>query len=120
MKELICDPKVGPAEPACINNPTTGELITNKESIKATGLAHCVKILAKKHIRDCNKNELKMREDKHNLIMKNNKGDNNENTLDRKLYVEVLKDIRTKNKGMFKLLNNAGERFWVAKEPLYK
>ena len=32
MKELICGPKVGPAEPACINNPTTGELITNKES----------------------------------------------------------------------------------------
>ena len=47
MKELIVSPKVGPAEPACINNPDTGELITNKESIKSTSLAHCVKILTK-------------------------------------------------------------------------
>ena len=47
MKEMICGPKVGPAEPACINNPTTGELITNKESIKATSLEHCAKILEK-------------------------------------------------------------------------
>ena len=36
MKEMIVGPKVGPAEPACINNPITGELITNKEIIKST------------------------------------------------------------------------------------
>ena len=47
MKELIVGPKVGPAKPACINIPDTGELITNKESIKSTSLAHCVKILTK-------------------------------------------------------------------------
>ena len=29
MKETICGPKVGPAEPACINNPINGELITD-------------------------------------------------------------------------------------------
>ena len=31
-----------------------------------------------------------------------------EYTLDMKLYREVLKDIKTKNKGMFKLLKNQG------------
>ena len=31
---MVVGPKVGPAEPACINDPNTGELITNKESIK--------------------------------------------------------------------------------------
>ena len=31
--------------------------------------------------------------------------------LDKKLYREVLKDIKTKNKGMFKLSNNTGEKF---------
>ena len=31
MKEMVVGPKVGPAEPACINDPNTGELITNKE-----------------------------------------------------------------------------------------
>lgn len=48
LKEKVVGPKVGPAEPACINNPTTGELITNKEEIKSKSLAHCVKILKKK------------------------------------------------------------------------
>ena len=61
MKELICGPKVGPAEPACIKNTTTGELITNKESIKATSLEHCAKILEKNPIRDCDKEELRIK-----------------------------------------------------------
>ena len=34
LKELICGPKVGSTEPACINNPESGELITDKETIK--------------------------------------------------------------------------------------
>ena len=48
MKQMVVRLKVGPAEPACINDPNTGELITNKEHIKSTSLAHCVKILTKK------------------------------------------------------------------------
>ena len=48
MKIMVVGPKVGPAEPACINDPNTGELLTNKEHIKSTSLAHCVKILTKK------------------------------------------------------------------------
>ena len=34
LKELKCGSKVGPSEPACINNPETGELITDKDTIK--------------------------------------------------------------------------------------
>ena len=48
LKEKVVGPKVGPAEPACINDPTTGELITNKEEIKSKSLAHCVKKTIKK------------------------------------------------------------------------
>ena len=97
MKELIVGPKVGPAEPAYINNPTTGELITNKESIKSTSLAHCVKILARNPIRECDRDELRMKEDNHKLIMGKNKSVHKKDTLDKKLYKEVLKDIKTKN-----------------------
>ena len=59
LKEKVVGPKVGPAEPACINDPTTGELITNKEEIKSKSLAHCVKILSKNPIRECDREELK-------------------------------------------------------------
>ena len=38
LKELICGPKVGSSEPACINNPETGELITDKATIKKIAL----------------------------------------------------------------------------------
>ena len=47
MKEIICGPKVGPAEPACINNPISGELVTDKETIKKVNLEHWARILSK-------------------------------------------------------------------------
>ena len=34
IKELICGPKVGLSEPACIDDPVTGDLITDKDTIK--------------------------------------------------------------------------------------
>jgi hypothetical protein len=37
---LICGPKVGSIEPACINNPESGEPITDKETIKKVSLEH--------------------------------------------------------------------------------
>ena len=76
LKEKVVGPKVGLAEPSCINDPNTGELITNKEQIKSTSLAHCVKILTKKPIRECDKAELKRKEENHRKIMK--KKDNGE------------------------------------------
>mgnify|MGYP007048378423 CR=1 FL=1 len=82
MKEMVVGPKVEPTEPACINDPNTGELITNKENIKSTSLAHCVKILAKNPIRDCDRNELKMKEDNHKLIMGKSKRPQKKDTLD--------------------------------------
>ena len=97
LKEKVVGPKVGPAEPSCINDPNTGELITNKEQIKSTSLAHCVKILTKKTIRECDKEELKRKEENHEKIM--NKKDSGEYILDRKLYKAVMKDIKKKNKG---------------------
>ena len=48
LKEIICGPKVGFSEPACINNPVSGELITDKETIKKVSLEHCAKILTTK------------------------------------------------------------------------
>ena len=69
LKEKVVGPKVGPAEPACINDPMTGELITNKEEIKSKSLAHCVKILTKNPIRECDREELKRKEENHERIM---------------------------------------------------
>ena len=40
-----------------------------------------------------------------------------EYTLDKKLYREVLRDIKTKSKETFKLLNNTGKKFNL---PLHK
>ena len=43
--------------------------------------------------------------------MNNEQGSKNGYKLDIKLNNEVLKDIKKKNKGMFKLLNNAGNKY---------
>ena len=55
------------------------------------------------------KKELERKEENHRKIME--KKDNGEYILDRKLYKMVMKDIKKKNKRMFKLLNNAGNRY---------
>jgi hypothetical protein len=115
LKEKVVVPKVGPAEPACINDPTTGELITNKEEIKSKRLAHCVKILSKNPIRECDREELKCKQNNHHRIM--NREDKGSYKLDKKLYKTVIKDIKKKNKGMFKLFNNAGSKYRKAIYP---
>ena len=68
-----------------------------------------MKILSKDPIRECDREELKRKEENHERIM-NRKNDGGYK-LDNKLYKSVIKDIKKKNKGMFKLFNNAGSKY---------
>ena len=99
IKELICGPKVGRSEPACINNPVTGELITDKDTIKKVSLEHCAGILKKNEIRECDKVEYMAKEKTHNQVMGEDKGDSYE--LERDMYYDILECLKKKNKNMF-------------------
>ena len=114
IKELLCGSKVGPTEPACINDPVTKELITDIDTIKQVSLEHCCKILTKNEIRECDKQELKGKEDLHKEVM--NRDTKDEYDLDIKMYYKVLKRISRKGKRMFDLLNKAGDKY---KEAIY-
>ena len=70
-----------------------------------------MKILTKNPIRDCDKKDLERKEENHRKIMEKKKTDTSDYVLDRKLYKMVLKDIKKKNKRMFRLRNNAGKRY---------
>ena len=70
-----------------------------------------MKILTKKTIRECDQDELDKKEENHRRIMEKTRTEPGEYSLDKKLYKKVLKDIKTKNKGIFKLLNNTAEKF---------
>ena len=96
LKEKVVGPKVGPAEPACINDPTTGELITNKEEIKSKSLTHCVKILSKNPIRECDREELKRKEDNHQRIM--NKEDRGSYKLDKNYTKQSSNTLRKRTR----------------------
>ena len=48
LKSLVTGPNIKPQEKAAINDPTTGELITDIEKIKEVSLAHNINILKKK------------------------------------------------------------------------
>ena len=69
LKEFFCGPKLKPAEPACINDPITEELITYFDEIKRGSLEHCTNILLQNTIRDCDKEELQEKENAHKIIM---------------------------------------------------
>ena len=62
LKKLVCGPKLKPADPSCINDPITSELITDYEEIKRVSLDHCTDILKKNKIRDCDMEELREKE----------------------------------------------------------
>ena len=52
LRDLLNGPKIKPSEPTCINDPVTGELITEREDIKEKSLEHCVKVLSKNEARE--------------------------------------------------------------------
>ena len=49
---MIKGQKIKAAEPMCINDPVTGELITDVEMIKELSLKHNVNILTKNKLRE--------------------------------------------------------------------
>ena len=114
IKELICGPKVGLSEPACIDDLVTGDLITDKDTIKKVSLEHCARILKKNDKRECDKEEHMIKERTHENVMK--EADKDSYELERDMYYNVLKCLKQKDKGMFKLLNRSGNRY---KEAIY-
>ena len=109
LKQLITGPKIQAAEPMCIKDPKSGELITDYETIKETYLEHTTKILSKNQLRDEDKLEYEEKIRNHNRIMeeKNLK----EWELDYKTYNKVLNRIKEKGKKMFDPINKAGNKY---------
>ena len=69
LKQMITGPKIQAAESMCIQDPKSGELITDYETIKETYLEHTTKILSKNQLRDEDKNEYEEKIRNHNRIM---------------------------------------------------
>ena len=109
LKEIINGSKVSSSEPMCINDPITGELITDEESIKKVSLEHNVRILTKNSIREKDREMRKHQETYHKNIMQS--ADKDSWVLDRALYNEVLDRIKGKKKNMFGPIINAGEKY---------
>ena len=108
LKELLCGPKIV-SEPSCINDPVSGDLITDQQTIKEVSLKHCFDILTKNKIRECDIAELEAKKELHEEIMNKDNIDSYE--LSMGLYKEVLKSLGKKGKKMFKLFNKAGDKF---------
>ena len=114
LKQLIQGPKIKAPEPMCINDPETGNLVTDVEEIKTVSLKHSVKILSKNQKRKEDEEEHRKIEEHHIRIM-NSKDDDWH--LDRELFNKVLERIKSKKKKMFDPLNKSGELY---KEAIYK
>jgi hypothetical protein len=100
---------VGSTEPACINNPESGELITDKETMKKVSLEHCAKILTKNEIRACDKGEQKTKEKTHKKEMQNT--DKDSYVLGLNMYNTELESLKKKDKNMFQLVNKSGKKY---------
>ena len=109
IRNKIKGNKVKRQESMAINDPISGELITNPEEIKQKSLEHNMKILTKNKPREEDKEEIKEKHDNHEEIMKMT--DTDAWSLNMNSYTKVLGNIKLKNKNMFKFFNKAGHRY---------
>ena len=95
--------------PIIINDPVSKNLITETEKIKEVTLEHCVKILQKNAIKECDREELRAKEKRHKDVMEGVIAKGEE--LDKGLYYKVVKRIKLKNKKMYHLRCKAGKLY---------
>ena len=108
LRETITGPKIKAQETMAINDPSTGELITDPEQIKEVSLQHNLKILTKEKPREEDKEEIKAKKANHDEIMKKN---NKEWDLTYQHFSSVTAQIKKKGKKMFNPLIKAGEKY---------
>ena len=110
LKTLVTGPKIKPQEKAAINDPKTGELITDVEKIKEISLAHNIDILKKKTPLPQHEELIRKKQLDHKIMMNRNiEGDNW--SLDIRVFDKVLKRLKDKNKKMFFPINKAGPEY---------
>ena len=114
MRNLINGQKVQ-SEPTAINNPTTGELITDEGEIKSVSLGHNMKILKKEKPREQDKKEWEKHLKEHEEIMR--KEDTDRWKVDKRDWKTVVDKIKENNKMVYKFFTKAGERY---KESMFK
>merc|ERR1712026_339558 len=109
LRDIVEGPKVKPQEPMAINNPKTGELITDENEIKQVSLEHNIKILTKNAPRKQDEEKFEKMRVAHELTM--NKNDLDAWTLEKTMFDKVCKKIKLKNKNLYNLFNRAGEDY---------
>jgi len=109
LRDIVEGPKVKPQEPMAINNPKTGELITDETEIKQVSLEHNIKILTKNAPRKQDEEKFEKMRVAHELTM--NKKDLDAWTLEKTMFDKVCKKIKLKNKNLYNLFNRAGEDY---------
>ena len=109
IKKLSLGSKVKSQDPMAINDPITGELITDADIIKNVSLEHNLKILTKNKPRDCDLGEYMEKQSNHSHIM--NKSNTDIWELDRETFDIVVKKIILKDKNMYKELIRSGPAF---------
>ena len=96
LKNVINGPKVEALEPTAINDPITGELITDNEEIKRVSLEHNVKILTKNKPKRKDEELINLKKCNHEEIM--SKGVTNSWALNQSTFNKVIEKIRKKRK----------------------
>ena len=109
LKNVINGPKVEAPEPTAINDPITGELITDNEEIKRVSLEHNVKILTKNKPKRKDMELINLKKCNHKEIMR--KGVTNSWALNQSTFNKVVEKIRKKRKKVYILFTKVGDSY---------
>ena len=109
IRNAIKGNKISKQESQAINDPLSGDLITDPEEIKSKSLAHNLRILTKNNPRDEDRNEILDKQKNHDDIMKQE--DKEVWSLKLEAYRKVVEKIKLKNKNMFKYFIKSGHMY---------
>ena len=109
LKSVITGPKVVAQEPTAINDPITGELITDEDEIKRVSLEHNLRILRKNKPKKDYESLLLEKKRNHNEIMKKEVSDSWE--LKEPIFKKVIDKIKKKGKKVYILFTKAGNKY---------
>ena len=109
LRDIIEGPKIKPQEPMAINDPKTGELVTDNDEIKRISLEHNIKILTKNAPREQDRERFEKIKEAHEKAM--NEPDLDAWELEKPLFKKVTEKIKLKNKTLYNLFNKAGAEY---------
>jgi hypothetical protein len=110
MREIIGGKKKAKKEAHAVKDSESGEMVVSNEEIKRVTLKYCLNVLKNNEPEDKFKNLVELKEQVHQMRMKDNNNETEDDITDEEFFTNVCK-FESKKSPMYNFLVNTGLKF---------